>query len=502
MAPRSRGILGCPDRLPTAREVCDGEAGFWVNLLLFPFVLLWNATSIYIIPCFQVLGRRFYRAFCRSCVDSCCGPWVFTDTEFEGPAAIGTSGGQQADWVRAVDLLADKKDANGKPLKPKLYEGGITPGDLAQGAVGDCWLVAALACVAEYPDAIRKVFLTPEYNSRGIYRVRLFDATKGAWVVVTVDDRIPCKPGTKQPLFMKLQGCELWAVLLEKAFAKFCGSYGALDGGWAMWGWRALTGDNVFRLRLDGDQWKRIDFEMKRATGEIDGTFRATRESHATDDVWKLILNYMEDRSLVAASGGKQMGGGGGPANAGGLNGEQLNEAAGLVGTHAYSILDARELGLLPGVSVGGGLLGQTKLIKLRNPWGRYEWKGAWSDGSKEWDENPIIKLRLRPKDEDDGCFWMPWDKFYEAGFTQIDICDRTTKDDLRLDVNEDRGPCGLALGATCGCARFFCLCGGVRQLYFGKRSSKRTKSTKRGCERCTEPSDVAEPGEIQIVRG
>ena len=254
MAPRSRGILGCPDRLPTAREVCDGEAGFWVNLLLFPFVLLWNATSIYIIPCFQVLGRRFYRAFCRSCVDSCCGPWVFTDTEFEGPAAIGTSGGQQADWVRAVDLLADKKDANGKPLKPKLYEGGITPGDLAQGAVGDCWLVAALACVAEYPDAIRKVFLTPEYNSRGIYRVRLFDATKGAWVVVTVDDRIPCKPGTKQPLFMKLQGCELWAVLLEKAFAKFCGSYGALDGGWAMWGWRALTGDNVFRLRLDGDQ--------------------------------------------------------------------------------------------------------------------------------------------------------------------------------------------------------------------------------------------------------
>lgn len=53
------------------------------------------------------------------------------------------------------------------------------------------------------------------------------------------------------------------------------------------------------------------------------------------------------------------------------LAGEQVNDSAGLVGTHAYSILDARELGLIPGLNLGAGLLGQTRLIKLRNPWVR-----------------------------------------------------------------------------------------------------------------------------------
>ena len=132
--------------------------------------------------------------------------------------------------------------------------------------------------------------------------------------------------------------------------------------------------------------------------------------------------------------------------------------------------------------------------VKLRNPWGSYEWKGAWSDGSKEWDENPLVKMRLRPKDGDDGTFWMPWEKFAEAGFTQVDICDRTTKDDLRLNVNEDMGACGVCAGATCGLASFFCGCQGVRYLYFEHNSSGKTKSSKRGCSQCCQADNVVAP--------
>ena len=41
-------------------------------------------------------------------------------------------------------------------------------------------------------------------------------------VIVKVDDRIPCKKGTKRPHFMKPNGNEMWALILEKAYAKHC----------------------------------------------------------------------------------------------------------------------------------------------------------------------------------------------------------------------------------------------------------------------------------------
>jgi hypothetical protein len=100
--------------------------------------------------------------------------------------------------------------------------------------------------------------------------------------------------------------------------------------------------------------------------------------------------------------------------------------------------------------------------------------------------------VSVQPKDEDDGCFWMPWDEFWQAGFRQIDVCDRTTKDDLRLDVAEDMGPCGVCVGALLGVSRYLCLCQGVRYLYFEQNSSEQTKSAKRGCGCCQADNAVA----------
>lgn len=98
--------------------------------------------------------------------------------------------------------------------------------------------------------------MVAQYNAYGKYTVRLFDKFPekpgGKWVKVTVDDWIPCKSGTNKPLFAQPHGDEAWVLLLEKAVAKFMGSYAALDGGHSTWAWEALTGNYVFTFKQEG----------------------------------------------------------------------------------------------------------------------------------------------------------------------------------------------------------------------------------------------------------
>lgn len=54
----------------------------------------------------------------------------------------------------------------------------------------------------------------------------------------------------------------------------------------------------------------------------------------------------------------------------------------GLIGGHAYSVLRA--------VEHNG-----KRFVVIRNPWGKLEWTGPWSDGSKEWTEEWLPALRV-----------------------------------------------------------------------------------------------------------
>ena len=52
-------------------------------------------------------------------------------------------------------------------------------------------------------------------------------------------------------------------------------------------------------------------------------------------------------------------------------------EELGLIGNHSYGILDVKEVTLSDGK--------KERLIKIRNPWGDFEWKGDWGDESELW---------------------------------------------------------------------------------------------------------------------
>lgn len=89
---------------------------------------------------------------------------------------------------------------------------------------GDCWLLAAISSICQYPILLHQVVPGDQDPSTvdyvGIFRARFWHF--GHWVEVLVDDRLPVYRGTKQLVFMKSKHPdEFWSALLEKAYAKY-----------------------------------------------------------------------------------------------------------------------------------------------------------------------------------------------------------------------------------------------------------------------------------------
>ena len=69
----------------------------------------------------------------------------------------------------------------------------------------------------------------------------------------------------------------------------------------------------------------------------------------------------------------------------------------GLIGQHAYSLLAAYEAD-------------GERLVKLRNPHGKGEWKGKWCDGNKAWSDKPAVADAcgvIPSEKKNDGIFFM-----------------------------------------------------------------------------------------------
>ena len=103
------------------------------------------------------------------------------------------------EWKRAGEI----GDVPGKDMTSVVFSDDIAPDDIAQGNLGNCYYLAALAsCASAKDDHLLKDLIIEEGQDVGIYGVKFF--VNGRWVTVVVDDYFPCTQdanGAWQPIF-------------------------------------------------------------------------------------------------------------------------------------------------------------------------------------------------------------------------------------------------------------------------------------------------------------
>ncbi|KAM5235111.1 calpain-3 isoform 3-T3 [Ctenodactylus gundi] len=294
---------------------------------------------------------------------------------------------------------------------PRFIIGGANRTDICQGDLGDCWFLAAIACLTLNERLLFRVIPHDQSfteNYAGIFHFQFW--RYGDWVDVVVDDCLPTY--NNQLVFTKSNHRnEFWSALLEKAYAKLHGSYEALKGG------------NTTEAMEDFTGGVTEFFEIK----------------EAPRDMYKIMRKAIERGSLMGCSIDTIV-----PVQ------YETRMACGLVKGHAYSVTGLEEA-TFKGEKV--------KLVRLRNPWGQVEWNGSWSDGWKGWsfvDKNE--KSRLQHQVTEDGEFWMSYEDFIYH-FTKLEICNLTAdaleSDKLQtwtVSVNEGRWVRGCSAG---GCRNF-----------------------------------------------
>jgi hypothetical protein len=180
----------------------------------------------------------------------------------------GTFGGKQA-TIQAAEFkpepaLTHKEDPGHtqepddysyQPYAGVLWNGTPKAGDVAQGYIGDCYLISAMGAVAAAnPQAIMKLFSSTKPKQTS-YTISLFLRDgKGGFSKhsVTVDTNLPSKLQGMQkesPVYGQL-GKDLndgqtpmWPALLEKAYAQLIGGYDQIgQGGYPERAMEAFTG--------------------------------------------------------------------------------------------------------------------------------------------------------------------------------------------------------------------------------------------------------------------
>uniref|UniRef100_A0AAR2JKQ7 Calpain catalytic domain-containing protein n=1 Tax=Pygocentrus nattereri TaxID=42514 RepID=A0AAR2JKQ7_PYGNA len=253
---------------------------------------------------------------------------------------------------------------------PQFIVDGATRMDVCQGVLNDCWFLSALASVSLCPPLLKQVVPMEQSFQRGYTGCFSFRFWQyGQWVEVKVDDRLPTQNG--QLIYLcSSQSNEFWSPLLEKAYAKLKGGYSALNMGFPHEALVDMTGGVTEVLMLQT----------------------------LPQNLSSFLRPLLARGALINCANTL------GPL-------EQKNEF-GILFKHAYSVTGLETVSC------------EVELVRVRNPWGKVEWEGPWSDSNgPEWSlVSRKEQMRLGRVAVEDGEFWMSVSDFRQ-NFQVMEVC-------------------------------------------------------------------------------
>jgi len=247
-----------------------------------------------------------------------------------------------------------------------------------------------MAAIAEHTDRIKKLFLKRTKSECGMYCVAL--CINGVFEEIIMDDKFPASAYSKKAAFNTSKDNELWVMIIEKAWAKVHGGYLNINAGLIREALHDLTGAPAITYFND----------------------EKSREERCN------IIWDADQADYIMCAGTEDLMGDGT---------DQQEDRTGIVGSHAYALIAAHTMvndrGQWRILDKAEGHKGQqiVRLVKMRNPWGKGEWKGAWSDSSREWNSvSASVKKQLGFVNEDDGVFFILFEDF-EKYYSDFQVC-------------------------------------------------------------------------------
>lgn len=181
-------------------------------------------------------------------------------------------------------------------------------------------------------------------------------------------------------------------MLMEKAYAKMHKGYEELEGGSEIYALVDMTGgapdtveldsaENAAKIK-DGKLWDEVGiiFFVFILRLYHEDRFCQSRNKKCRRNINMLnfsVVKLTKKKMMTATQNGWLLG----CAFTDPEAPPEADTGTGIMMNHAYGVLELQ-------------IVNNTKLMRVRNPWGMGEWNGPWSDGSKEWTKE--IQLRLK----------------------------------------------------------------------------------------------------------